>query len=93
MARYFFLLFLVLFGFAGHVFAAETEKNTQIDSLTSFQLGDYTLKFEGESPRKPNSLDNPSGLKSFEKDHFNPFLGLKFSTPLKGDLFRLGVER
>jgi hypothetical protein len=93
MARYFFLLFLVLFGLVGHGFAAEPEKNTQIDSLTSFQLGDYTLKFEGESPRKPNSLDNPPGLKSFEKDHFNSFLGLKFSTPLKGDLFRLGVER
>ena len=76
MRRYCFFLFLVLSGFAGSGFAAEPEKNTQIDSLTSFQLGDYTLKFEGESPRKPNSLDNPPGLKSYEKDRLNPFLGL-----------------
>ena len=66
-AVFVFFLFLVLSGFAGPGFAAEPEKDTQIDSLTSFQLGDYTLKFEGESPRKPNSLDNPPGLKSYER--------------------------
>lgn len=90
MRRCFFLLFLGLSGFVERGFAAESQNNTPIDSLTSFQLGDYTLRFEGESPRKPNSLDSPPGLKSYEKDHFNPFLGLKFSTPLKGDLFQIG---
>ena len=86
-------LFLVLAGFvfAKSGFAAELEKNAQIDALSSFQLGDYSLKFEGESPRKSNGLDNPPGLRSYEKDHFNPFFGFRLSAPLKNDL--LGVER
>jgi hypothetical protein len=90
MGRHFLFLCGFLFALAGLCPAAEPEKNKQIDTLTSIQLGDYSLKFEGENPRKPNDLDDPPALKSFRKDVFNPFFGLKFSTPLKEDPFKSG---
>lgn len=82
-----FLSFLV--GLAGTCYAAD-EKNKQLDELTSIQLGDYSLKFEGENPRKSTPLEEPPGLNSFKKDAFNPFLGLKFSTPLDTSRFNSG---
>jgi len=73
---------------AGNCLAVEVEKNKQIDSLTTIQLGDYSLKFDGENPRKSTDLDDPPGLKSLKKDVFSPFLGLRFSAPLKDDLLK-----
>lgn len=76
--------------FASPCYSADDEKNKKIDELTSIQLGDYSLKFEGENPRKSTALEDPPGLNSFKRDAFNPFLGLKFSAPLKDDLFKFG---
>jgi hypothetical protein len=90
MKQIFLFVLLVLVIPASNALAAEVEKNNQIDSLSSIQLGDYSLKFSGESPKKPNDLDNPPSLKSFRKDTFSPFLGLKFSAPLNGDFFKPG---
>ena len=73
---------------AGNCLAVEVEKNKQIDSLTTIQLGDYSLKFDGENPRKSTDLDDPPGLKSLKKDVFSPFLGLRLSAPLKDDFFK-----
>ncbi len=84
------LVVVLLLGLAGICYAAEDQKNKQIEALTSIQLGDYSLKFEGENPRKSSALEDPPGLASFKKDAFNPFLGLKFSTPLKDDFFKFG---
>lgn len=84
------LLFaVILFGPAVTCYA-EDQKNTKIDELTSIQLGGAALKFEGENPRKSTALEDPPGLSSFKKDSFNPFLGLKLSTPLSGDFFKGG---
>ena len=77
----FFLAFL--FGLATACYAAEDEKNKQIDALTSVPLGDYLLKFEGEAPRKTVVPDDPAGMTNFRKETTRPFLGLKLSTPLK----------
>jgi len=86
--------FIFVFSFlvipASICLAAEVEKNNQLDSLASIQLGDYSLKFSGESPRKSNDFDSPLSLKSFRKDTFSPFLGLKFSAQLKDDFFKPG---
>src|SRR6516162_1228167 len=86
LAFVFVLAFLVTP--AGNCLAAEAEKNKQIDSLTSIQLGDYSLKFDAENPRKSTDLDDPPGLKSLKKDAFSPFLGLRFSAPLKDAFFK-----
>jgi len=81
------VLFLsFFFGLASVCYAAE-EKNKQLDELTSIQLGDYSLKFEGENPKRPTTLDEPPALNSFKRDAFNPFLGLRFSTPLDSNNF------
>jgi len=89
--RSLFLSLPLLLGLAGVGFTAEVDKNKQLDALTSFQLGDYSLEFEGGEPRKSTDLDNPPGLQSFKKDpFFSPFVGLKFSTPLKDDFFKAG---
>jgi len=84
------LVVAVLLGLASVCYAGEDQKNKQIEALTSIQLGDYSLKFEGENPRKSTTLEDPPGLASLKKDNFNPFLGLKFSTPLKDDFFKFG---
>lgn len=91
--RYSLFLLPFVLGLSGPGFGAEVGKNNQIDSLTSFQLGDYSVKFEGDSPRKPSDIYDPPGLRSFRKeDAFTPFLGLKFSSPLKDDFFNHGRE-
>ena len=92
--RYILFLLPFVFGLSGPGFGAEVGKNNQIDSLTSFQLGDYSVKFEGDSPRKFTDLYDPPGLRRFRKaeDAFTPFFGLKFSSPLKDDFFNHGRE-
>ncbi|HXX09557.1 MAG TPA: hypothetical protein VEJ43_16000 [Pseudolabrys sp.] len=90
MKQIFLFVLLVLLIPASNGSAGEVEKNNQIDSLSSIQLGDYSLKFSGESPRKSNDFDSPLSLKSFRKDTFSPFLGLKFSAQLKDDFFKPG---
>ncbi|MGB9045516.1 MAG: hypothetical protein WCC81_24035 [Pseudolabrys sp.] len=92
MSRYTLILLPFVLGLSGPGFGAEVGKSNQIDSLTSFQLGDYSLKFDGENPRKPSDLYDPPGLKSFRKDAFNPFVGLKLSSPLKDNFFEPGRE-
>ena len=92
MSRYTLFLLPFVLGLSGPVFGTEVGKNNQMDSLTSIQLGDYSLKFDGDSPRKSNDLFDPPGLKSFRKDSFNPFLGLKFSSPLKDNFLNPGPE-
>ena len=92
MSRYTLILLPFVLGLSSPGFGAEVGKSNQIDSLTSFQLGDYSLKFDGENPRKPSDLYDPPGLKSFRKDAFNPFVGLKFSSPLKDNFFEPGRE-
>ena len=87
MSRYTLVLLPFVLGLSGPGFGAEVGKSNQINSLTSFQLGDYSLKFDGENPRKPSDLYDPPGLKSFRKDAFNPFVGLKLSSPLKDNFF------
>ncbi len=85
------ILFLAfLLGLASSCYAADDEKKTRLDALSSVQLGDYSLKFDGENPRKSSALEEPPALNSFKKSTFSPFLGLKLSTPLKGDLFKFG---
>ena len=91
MNRYTLAILFVL-GLSGPNFGAEVGKSNQIDSLTSLQLGDYSIKFDGENPRKPNDLYDPPGLQSFRKDIFNPFVGLKFSSPLKDNVLEPGPE-
>lgn len=87
MSRYTLFLLPFVLGLSGPSFGAEVGKSNQIDSLTSLQLGDSSLKFDGDSPRRPNDLFDLPGLQSFRKDSFNPFLGLKFSSPLKENFF------
>ena len=79
-----------LFGLTSASCAAEDEKNKRIDELTSIQLGDYSLRYEGEAPRNTVAPDSPAGMANFRKETTQPFLGLKLSTPLKGDFFKLG---
>ena len=79
-----------LFGLTSASCAAEDEKNKQIDELTSIQLGDYSLRYEGEAPRNAVAADSLAGMPNFKKEPTKPFLGLKFSTPLKDDFFKLG---
>ena len=62
---------------------SENNKNSKIDELTSIQLGGSSLKFEGESPKKTIAPDDPAGMGNFRKESSGPFLGLRFSTPLK----------
>jgi hypothetical protein len=83
MSRYSLIFLSFVLGLSGPSLGAEVGKSNQIDSLTSFQLGDYSVKFDGEGPRKPNDLFDPPGLQSFRKDAFNPFVDLKLSSPLK----------
>ena len=94
MSRYTLVLLPFVLGLSGRGFGAEVGKINQTDSLTSFQLGDYSLKFEGDSPRKFTDLYDPPGLRRFRKaeDAFTPFFGLKFSSPLKDDFFNHGRE-
>ena len=94
MSRYTLVLLPFVLGLSGPGFGAEVGKNNQMDSLTSFQLGDYSLKFEGDSPRKSTDLYDPPGLRRFRRaeDAFTPFFGLKFSSPLKDDFFNHGRE-
>jgi hypothetical protein len=92
MSRYALVFLPFVLGLSGPSFGAEAEKSNQIDSLTSFQLGDYSVKFDGENPRKPSDLYDPPGLKSFRKDAFNPFVGLTVSSPLKDNFLEPGRE-
>ena len=85
MGRHSLFLPACLLGLAGTCFAAEDEKNKQIDAFTPIQLGNYSLEFQGDNLRKSTDLDDPPALKNFKRDVFNPFVGLKFSTPLQGD--------
>ena len=78
------------FGLATACWAAETDKNTRIDELTSIQLGGSSLKFEGEAPKKTVAPDAPAGMTNYKRESTGPFLGLRFSTPFKDDLFKLG---
>jgi hypothetical protein len=78
-----------LFGLSSPSYAAD-EKNKPIDELTSIQLGDYSLKFEGDAPKSTTVPRDPPGMSNFKKESNTPFLGLKFSTPLKDDFFKLG---
>ena len=85
-----FLILGFLLGLIGASCAAEDErKNKQIDELTSIQLGDYSLKFEGDTP-KTIAPDSPPGMTNFKKETTGPFLGLKFSTPLNNDFLKRG---
>ena len=93
MSRYTLILFPFVLGLSGPGFGAEVRNRPiKFNFLTSFQLGDYSLKFDGENPRKPSDLYDPPGLKSFRKDAFNPFVGLKLSSPLKDNFFEPGRE-
>jgi hypothetical protein len=83
MGRHSLVLLACLLGSAGTCFAAEDEKNKQIDALTSIQLGDHSLKFQGENLRKSTDLDDPPALKNYTKEVLDPFVGFKFSTPLQ----------
>ena len=77
-------------GLTSIAFAIEDEKNKKIDELTSIQLGDYSLRYEGDAPHNTIAPDSPPGMSNFRKETPSPFLGLKFSTPLKDDFFKLG---
>jgi hypothetical protein len=80
-----------LFGLTNASCATEDEKNKQINGVGSIHLGDSFLGFEGEAPR--NSVvapDPPAGMTNFTKETTRPFLGLRFSTPLKEDFFKPG---
>jgi hypothetical protein len=79
-----------LVGLTSIACAVEAEKNKQIEELTSIQLGDYSLRYEGDAPHNTIAPDSPPGMSNFKKETPGPFLGLKFSTPLKDDLFKLG---
>lgn len=70
--------------------AADSDKNSKIDELTSIQLGGSSLKFEGEAPKKTVAPDDPAGMSNFKKESPGPFLGLRFSTPIGGSLFKTG---
>lgn len=85
-----FLVFGLLLGLTSASFAAEDDKNKQIDELTSMQLGNYNLKYEGEAPRKTIAPDAPPGMTNFRRETNGPFLGLKFSTPLNNEFFKPG---
>ncbi|HVO91850.1 MAG TPA: hypothetical protein VMT22_03365 [Terriglobales bacterium] len=88
------ILFLTfLLGAASACYAADDEKNSRLDALSSIQLGDYILSFDGENPRKYSALKDAPALKNLEKDTWSPFIGLKLSRPLKGDLFKFGPDR
>jgi len=84
------LVLAFLVGLTSIAYAVEAEKNKQIDELTSIQLGDYSLRYEGDAPRNTIAPDSPPGMSNFRKETPGPFLGLKFSTPLKDDFFKLG---
>jgi hypothetical protein len=79
-----------LVGLTSIAYAAEAGKNKQLDELTSIQLGDYSLRYEGDAPHNTIAPDSPPGMANFRKETTGPFLGLKFSTPLKDDFFKLG---
>jgi hypothetical protein len=79
-----------LFGLTSASSAAGDEKNKQIDELTSIQLGDYSLRYEGDAPRTAVTPDSPPGMTNFKKETNGPFLGLKFSTPLRDNFFKPG---
>ena len=84
-------LFLGLsLGLATICWAAEKDKNSRIDELTSIQVGGSSLKFEGEAPKKTVAPDDPAGMSNFKKESTGPFLGLRFSTPFKDDIFKVG---
>jgi len=81
----------VLFVLTGACYGAEDEKNKRIDELTSIQLGGSSLKFEGDAPKSTTVPGDPPGMSNFRKESTTtPFLGLKFSTPLKDDFFKPG---
>jgi len=84
------LLLALSLGLATACWAAEKDKNSRIDELTSIQLGGSSLKFEGEAPKKTVAPDDPAGMSNFKKESSGPFLGLRFSTPFKDDLFKIG---
>lgn len=79
------LVMAFCFGVATACCAAEPQKNSKIDELTSIQLGVSSLKFEGEAPKRTVAPDDPAGMTNFRKESSGPFLGLRFSTPLSGD--------
>jgi len=55
----------LLLGLAGVGFTAEVDKNKQLDALTSFQLGDYSLEFEGgENHGNPRTSKIPRDYKA-----------------------------
>ena len=79
-----------LFVLTGACYGAEDEKTKRIDELTSIQLGGSSLKFEGDAPKSTTVPGDPPGMSNFKKESTTPFLGLKLSTPLKDDFFKLG---
>jgi hypothetical protein len=82
------VLSLFLFGFASLCIAAEDKKDNRIDALTSMELGNYSLKFEGEAPKTTIAPGDPAGLMPLKKESLGPFLGLRLSTPLRDDFFK-----
>ena len=54
----------LLLGLAGIGFTAEVDKNKQLDALTSFQLGGYSLEFEGENHGNPRTSIIPRDYKA-----------------------------
>lgn len=84
------LVLALSLGLATGCWAAEKDKNARIDELTSIQLGGSSLKFEGEAPKKTVAPDDPAGMGNYKKENSGPFLGLRFSTPFKDDLFKIG---
>jgi hypothetical protein len=79
-----------LFGLTNASCATEDEKNKQINRVGSIQVGDSSLGFEGEAPRNNVAPDPPSGMINFTKETTRPFVGLRFSTPLKEDFLKPG---
>jgi hypothetical protein len=77
------LVLAFLFALEIPCYAAEDEKKKPVDELTSIQMGNHSLKFEGDAPRRTVAPDDPPGMTNFRKEIPGPFLGLKFSTPLK----------
>jgi len=82
------IILIISLGLATPCWSAESDKNTRIDDLNSIQLGPSSLKFEGEAPKKTVAPDAPAGMTNFQKENTKPFLGLRFSTPLKDDFFK-----
>ena len=79
----------LLLGLAGVGFTAEVDKNKQLDALTSFRLGDYSLEFEGGTTEIHGPRKSP-GITKLQEGPLQSVCRTKIFTPLKDDFFKAG---